>query len=602
MASAVITQPRRRLQRSLELWRRGQLAAQRARRWVSLSVDHLTAFASCLLHLGICLYFARFGFNDFGADGQQFKTALDIAEGGVVCRDTWTQYGVLTHYLHAGALLLLGKKLLSIKYYTCVIYCLMTYAQFFVLRRFLPWSLAVLTAVAWIGVAPHYVHAIIPWPHVDALLFLLLSLLCLFRFIDREMPRYLVLAGILTGLSWAAKQSVGAYHFAALCAFLLVGYLLPGFRPVHLARLAFWRRSLLVLGSTIGPLLLGFTGVVVLVLLGLAWTGALHDWWAQTIIFARAYYLDFYLLQMPSGKVIASLLGNPAQYGPPRQFLALLIAWYQDSINNPVHPLSCGRHWLVIWLAAVLLGLQGLFRTDRESRAYALMGLVAGTSYLGTVPSMNSMHQWWTLTPAFGLLGAFFLLVLRRSAPAVRWGATTGLLLFFFVAPVCTTLSQIPQGRTATITQVPALKGMRTTPATATTVEQLYQAVMAFRLQHPDTKLITLDNDAFTLLFLPCLEHNRNFHPIYFWCPVLTDKVYPDYCAEAARYLRQEQPLVVASRLPGVSQAPLLTDAGYRPVFEINQAGSYPFSLLAPVSAPPLTRWCGVMIGVLPCP
>lgn len=254
-------------------------------------VDHLIALALSIFHLGICLRFVRYGFS-YEADGLQLKTALDIAEGGVVFRDTWSQYGVLTHYLHAGALLLLGKNLLSIKYYTCAIYGLMTYAQYFVLRRFVPRVLAVVIALAWISVAPHYAHAIIPWPHVDSVFYHLLSLLCVFQFVDGKGARYLVLAGALTGLSWASKQSVGAYHLLALLAFLILAYLLPGGKPADLIHLGFWQNVWVTLKTKVAPLLLGFGSVVAVVLLSLAWAGALHDWWAQTIVFPRAYYLS----------------------------------------------------------------------------------------------------------------------------------------------------------------------------------------------------------------------------------------------------------------------------------------------------------------------
>lgn len=575
------------LQRLLELVQRAWLAGQSARRKLAPWTDLGTAFALSVLHLVLCLRFTRYCMNDFCADGQQFKTALDLAEGGVICRDTWTQYGVFTHYMHAGAILLFGKHLFSIKYYTSFVYGLMTCAQFFLLRRFLPWSLAVLTALAWIGVAPHYIHGVIPWPHVDALLFILLSILSVIRFIDREQTRYLWLAGILTGLSWAAKQSVGAYQFVALFAFVNLAYLQPITQPADLLRFDFWRKVLANLWSKGAPLVVGFLGVVAVVVFWLACRGAYEDWKAQTIVFSRAYYLDYYLTKhIPAGKLIVSLFGPPWKYGLVKQVLALLITWYQESINNAIFPLSCGRHWFVMWLAAILMGMRALFRSDRDSRTCLLMALVAATSYLATVPSMNVMHQWWTLTPVFGMLGFFFLNYFNRFTPLLAWCATTFLLLFLFVAPVYNNLAQIPDNRVAIVTKVPALKGMRATPSIVATMEKVYLAIKEYQQEHPNAKVITLDVEPIALAFLPCLEHNRNFHPIYFSCPVLTDMVYPDYSAKAVEYLRQAQPLVITVRHPWVKQVPSLEEAGYQPIFEIGEPGTHPVALYAPAAPP----------------
>ncbi len=492
-------------------------------------LDHLTALLLALVHLGICLWYAPYGFNDFGADGGQFKTALDIAEGGVIFRDTWSQYGVFTHHLHALALLLLGKTLLSIKYCTCLTYLLVSYAQYFVLRRFLPRGLAVLTALAWLGVAPHYEHGIIPWPHVDAMLFQLLSLLCLFRFVDRNQGRYLVLAGVLTGLSWAAKQSVGAFHFVALLGFVSLAYLLPA-RPGDLLGLAYWRKLPGTFLTRVVPLVLGFAVVLGLILLGLKCAGALRHWHKQTIFFPRVYYLDYYLRNMPSSGPIIQWLGDPEDHGVVKQVLVLLLTWYRESVNATL-PAACGRQWIVLWLAAIVVGWRGLGRADNDSRLGVLMGLVAATSWLGTVPSMLPMHQWWTLTPVFGMLSYLLWTFLKDSAGVVRWAGTVTVLAFLFAYPICSNLSSTAHAeRTRTITQIPALKGMKTTPATAETLETLYQAITLYRQRYPSCKLTTVDDQPQTLLFLTFVENNRNFHPIYWSCPILTwEKVYPEY-------------------------------------------------------------------------
>ena len=547
--------------------------------------DLLIALGLSLVHFVICVKFARYGLMDFGADGMQLKTALDIAEGGVVFRDTWSQYGVFTHYGHAVLLLLFGKTLLAIKYYTCFIYFLMTFAQYYVHRHFLPRFLSVVSVVAWIGLASHFAYGIIPWPHVDSVLFQLISLLCLFRFIDGKGSRYLVYAGILTGLTWAAKQSVGAYHFAGLFAFVTLVSMIGQGRPEGQGRLAFVRSGLLAFWKQATPFVLGFMGVLMAVVSFLACTSALHDWWLQTIVFPRAYYLNYYLALMPSSHITIKLLGDPEHYGPIRQSLTILSAWYQQSVHSTWEP-ACGRQWILIWLFSALLGLRGLVQRDKEGQTWMLMALVATTSWLGTIPSMHWMHQWWTLTPVFVMLPYFIWMNFKFLSPPMRWCATMGMLAFLLMFPVCSNCSHdLRRARGCEVHDIPALKNMRTDPDSAATLQKLYGAIRAYQQVNPEAKVTTLDTEPLTLLILPCFEQNGHFHPIYWSCPVLTDTVYADYNQAAKNYLRVHQPLVVASDAANVKQSISLENAGYRRVFQVKEGNVSPFSLYAPASA-----------------
>ena len=51
------------------------------------------------------LFAYRFAVIDFDAHhtGLMYKTALDLAEGKVIYRDTFSQYGALTSFLQAAA-------------------------------------------------------------------------------------------------------------------------------------------------------------------------------------------------------------------------------------------------------------------------------------------------------------------------------------------------------------------------------------------------------------------------------------------------------------------------------------------------------------------
>ena len=74
-------------------------------RSVSTVVYSIGLFLTILFVAG---YFAQMD-PDWHHDGILFKPAIDVASGLSLFRDTFSQYGALTTYLHATALHLFGK-------------------------------------------------------------------------------------------------------------------------------------------------------------------------------------------------------------------------------------------------------------------------------------------------------------------------------------------------------------------------------------------------------------------------------------------------------------------------------------------------------------
>ena len=70
------------------------------------------------------------------------RYVLDLSAGGVIFRDTFDQYGAGAGYLNTAAWLLLGRRLLAVKYAVCVWYAFIAVALFVLARQWLARVLA----------------------------------------------------------------------------------------------------------------------------------------------------------------------------------------------------------------------------------------------------------------------------------------------------------------------------------------------------------------------------------------------------------------------------------------------------------------------------
>lgn len=107
--------------------------------------------------------------------GVMLKPAMDVADGMVIFRDSFNQYGFLTSFIQAAAVKLFGGEVLVINLLTVVFYGLCAVE----LDRF--WSRFLSTPFRWLmmglfwGMAPFYLVPMHPWSSVYALYFMLLG-------------------------------------------------------------------------------------------------------------------------------------------------------------------------------------------------------------------------------------------------------------------------------------------------------------------------------------------------------------------------------------------------------------------------------------------
>jgi hypothetical protein len=480
--------------------------------------DVLAASGLAILTLVLALYFAPRGFHggfvDLGHDGYQLRQALDLASGGVIFRDTFDQYGPLNGYLNTIGFLALGRRLIAMKYFMGLWYAASVVVLFVMARQWLDTGLATFSALVWLGLAPFYRHGIMISPHAYALLFQTTATLIALRTRHFDARRFAVI-GLLAGLGWAVKQSLGGLYLAAIVSWLLIWLRRDG-EP--------WRRVAAAIAAT------GATFFLVVALsIALLWfKGAVRDWYLQTAAFPRQFYL--------SGGAVSSL------FAP---FASIV----QMQMSQPAY-------WIIIRAAVLVAAAAQLFRGRGDD--LLLVASVTVFLWLATYPSGNYMHQWWTASLTFApfVVCARRVLIPWMSIERASWMAAV--LVLIVIAPGLRDRLEASVVRTVTLTEVleepPLFRGIRTDPATKRALDTLNNAVIAYRADHPKVKIASIDSAdgwAWTAESLPLLsfvDDNTHPHPVYWNLPVLSTVVYPEYSSALWRSVRDERPLIVDHR------------------------------------------------------
>ena len=483
--------------------------------------DALIAAALALLTLAVSLYFAPRGFHhgfvDIGHDGYQLREVLDLAGGGVVFRDTFDQYGPLGGYLNTIGFLTLGRRLLAIKQFIAGWYAVTAVVLFVIARQWLRRGLAAFSVLAWLGLAPFANHGVMISPQAYALLFQAVGMLIAVRTADFRAARFLTI-GLLAGLSWAVKQSVGVLFLAAIVAWLLVRLVRP-----TAPRAGVWAATAAVCA--------GFAAVVGASLALLYVNGAAGDWYLQTIAFPRQFYLS----------------------GPPVYGLLDVLSPLLEQFTQPLY-------WIlirvVVLLAPFIVRRRGPIREDHAW----MMACTTGVLWLGAYPSVNFMHQWWAASLTFAPLVVCLREIIARwtRAQAVVPVATVIVVSAVIASGVRERIAASrarAQTLTETLAAPPLFSGIRTDAATASAFDTLYRTMTQYRAVNAGVRIESIETaDGWgngrieTLPLLSFFDDNTHPHPVYWSLPLLATSVYPDYTPNLWRRVRERRPLLVDHR------------------------------------------------------
>ena len=147
-------------------------------------------------------------------EGSTAAQALRIVNGELIYRDFFTVVTPGSYYTVAWLLEIFGERLIVLRWAALVTGVLIALVTLLIARRVMAWPFAAAAALmttvwGWFLVTPNYYS-------LQAALFALGALACQLRWAGGASARWILAAGVLTGLTAMVKQNVGAYTAAAL--------------------------------------------------------------------------------------------------------------------------------------------------------------------------------------------------------------------------------------------------------------------------------------------------------------------------------------------------------------------------------------------------
>ena len=473
---------------------------------LSKCLDLLLSLSIFLATILIAGYFSTLG-ADARHDGTMFKPAMDVANGAMLFRDTFTGYGALAILIQAASLNIFGKYLIVIKFTTVFFYGLISILLWLILKRILPRSVAFVSLGVWIFLAPYYHYTFLPWSSVYALFFQLLGTWLLIESFERKSNKLVFFSGVSAALTFWCRQTVGAAMFLAVVVFFFYLFFLKQSNSKDLKKNLFY----FLIGSALIHDLF-FTWIVM--------NHAFSDWWKQNVL--------------------------------------LQFVWSKDTFGiGTNHLLGClfpGSHAfapkLLIWAMLPYAAMCAFIR-NFENKVISLLVFIGLASWLQYYPVPCIRHFYWGGTPMLGLFALFTYQVTqglfnnhRRISQKFIEFFSICLFLIFFLPNVCWRINEGVLKIIAyrfVLDEPAALKHMIFTKDEAATYFSAYRQIEQYFNDNPKGNVINIGTDPLVLTFDPRI---KNFHPM--WCgSKICDKIYPDFSDQLARYSEKNKPFVI---------------------------------------------------------
>lgn len=507
--------------------------------WLERCFTWLGSWRGGLVIQGLLVFAVGFGFHAYLApygvdphhDGIMFKPALDVSQGRMVFRDTFTQYGGVTVLLQAAALKLFGARLLVLKLQTAVTYGLVFLVFWRAWCRLVPPWVAMLFCFVGSVLGPDPIAEALPWSSVFALLFQGLTLLWAIRYWEAGREYELVLSGMAAALAFWCRQPVGVFlAAAALGAIVVIALRVPPVcrqRPrAFSARMLFGQSRL---GRAAAAMLLfggGLLLVNAIILLWLAQADALIDWWKQSIVLAKIWSE-----QTGRGHSLEVVLERLFPGGDLKMWCLLAVAALIQTLRS----------------ASPFLDPQA--PDPNTLNAHALLaGAVSVSSWMQYYPVACVYHCYWAAIPMLGVV-AHLLYSTHSSRSTLQRSAlvlsVSGLLFFHDAKKRIDAVKPHIKHLGAPITQIDALRGMSTTAAEATCYDVFGTVIDRYLEAQPGGTIVTSLGDG---LFPALTTEQASYHPFYINWATITPQIYPDRATAYETYVSTQRPLIVGEK------------------------------------------------------
>ena len=457
-------------------------------------------------------------------DGIMLKPAIDVVEGKMLFRETFTQYGAATTLIQAGAVALFGKYVVVLRLLTAFFYAAIAVFLYLILSRFIPKYLTVLSIFIWIAIAPYLYNIFMPWSSVYANFFQIASLYFVLIFLEKKQRRYVFFTGVLTAMTFWCRQPVGVFLFLAYILFFIYCFHTPGeslratpgeFKAWKIDKV--WLYFVHFLG--------GFLLINLFFLLWLWSNNALGDWYRQSIytafIFGRSFGGGY-----AAKKIVASLL--------PVSFHLYAVLW----LILPVVLLV----FLIITLGKIWIQK----KLDTPQRKLLILLLVGFASWWQYYPISENWHFYYGAALSVGIMVVFIYRMSSILTDKIsRLLFLLGMLYLVFMPVMQVRIGLAAFRLTADYVQIKSLKvfaGLKLLPSDADFFQELGVTLSRYFQSHPNVSIVTTIEP----LYLTFKENAYNFHPIFVNWDFINTFVYPDYQQKFNEFVREKHPLIIS--------------------------------------------------------
>ncbi len=502
-------------------------------------------YREAIIFLGTFIFF--YIFADMGIDphhdGVMLIPAIRVAQGGMVFKDVFCQYGLLVPLIQGLAVAIFGEELLVIRLVTVLFYGGCAILLDLLWRRFLPAKISWLVPVLFALLSPATMVTFHSWSSVYALFFMLLSGFFLLRYLeDHKWGRWnLFAAGSAAILTWGCRTPCGAVTvFAAIL--VLAG--------LNLFTGKTWKTLMQEWFSyAAGCALIALPALACII-----FTGAWDDFIKQNF----GYVADF-----------VQQRGNGGEIGSWQYFCDSMLPFFQDDF------LYCHTFFALMPLGAIALLYihcrKGIISGKEEMKkilpltALLILGLGSWHQYY-PVPCVR--HLFWGGAPLFG---AYILIIIelwkfQKNITGKAAAIFMGLFLLLAIYPRITGgyIRLLTKSSRKTL-DVSGIRGIKLSNSERNLIRQIRNTVENDPLK--ERGVVNWSEDSLLTLMMP----GSGFHDVQFYR--FDNKQYPDYDQKILRHIEEKRPFVLVDH-------PTIIP-GYKPVLHLNNKGKE-YMLLRP--------------------
>lgn len=159
---------------------------------------------------------------DVHHQGFMYYVAHNMFEGKLLFKDIYYHYGILTAFFHTWSLYIFGDSLFSLQIVSVIAYSFISVILWVIMIRIVPKYIAFISILLWILIAPFYKELLLPWSSIFSLLFQLLTLLTIIKFLENRRIIYCFFSGIFVSLAFWCRFPVGMFLFFSILIFILI--------------------------------------------------------------------------------------------------------------------------------------------------------------------------------------------------------------------------------------------------------------------------------------------------------------------------------------------------------------------------------------------